>query len=341
MRTKKIQNTLIGLAVGDSLGWPAIYHRSHLFPFWTRRLRRDIDYESESKNVIRPLVPFSLNISQEPFEIGPSHNTEWSAFILKMHLNKSDNKEQTIKDYWRELLKDRGEIKSGISVIAALNNMYKGIMPPASGHDNPHYFDDAAVIRAITIGALNPGKPKKAIELVDIDGSVTNSEDGLWAAKGISAAISIGVDGGSVEEMEKVLIDQLPEDSWIYYNFKQAMNIIEKSENIFVALPELADKISQSIYSYGAAAPETLPIAFAIFKMNSENIKDAITSSTSLARTAETVPAIVGALAGSYSSSGSYLNSWGDRLKILKGISIPKYEGVNYFELIESNIDEI
>jgi len=39
-------NAMMGLATGDAISWPSLYHRSYLLPFWTRRIRREIDCES-------------------------------------------------------------------------------------------------------------------------------------------------------------------------------------------------------------------------------------------------------------------------------------------------------
>ena len=55
----RIKRTLIGASIGDSVSWPTIFHHSNLLPFWTRRLRRDIDYESEEKNISDSLLPSS------------------------------------------------------------------------------------------------------------------------------------------------------------------------------------------------------------------------------------------------------------------------------------------
>ncbi len=39
----RAKGALYGLAIGDAVGWPALYHRTYTLPFWTRRLRREID----------------------------------------------------------------------------------------------------------------------------------------------------------------------------------------------------------------------------------------------------------------------------------------------------------
>ena len=92
IRTK---NSLLGLAAGDSLSWQALYHKSYNFPFWTRRLRREIDVESETIGIIKPNLPFSLNIPSEPFKISPTDDSEWAAFTTKQLIENSGEYEHS------------------------------------------------------------------------------------------------------------------------------------------------------------------------------------------------------------------------------------------------------
>ena len=57
-----------------------MFHRSYAYPFWTRRLRREMDVASEQAGVLRPQMPFSLNQPPDAFAPGPTDDTEWAAF---------------------------------------------------------------------------------------------------------------------------------------------------------------------------------------------------------------------------------------------------------------------
>ncbi|WP_260609578.1 ADP-ribosylglycohydrolase family protein, partial [Streptomyces sp. WAC 01325] len=57
-------------------------------------------------------------------------------------------------------------LRARISVRAGLGNLATGLRPPATGHDNPHYFDDAACIRACVLAVAHPGDPHRAAEAV-------------------------------------------------------------------------------------------------------------------------------------------------------------------------------
>src|SRR5512141_2275250 len=73
----RARNALLGLALGDAIGWTAMYHRAHTLPAWTRRRRREIDAQREETNVLRIPMPFSLNQPSETFDLCPTDDTEW------------------------------------------------------------------------------------------------------------------------------------------------------------------------------------------------------------------------------------------------------------------------
>ncbi|CAM5477270.1 hypothetical protein SCALM49S_08770 [Streptomyces californicus] len=55
-------------------------------------------------------------------------------------------------------------LRARISVRAGLGNLATGLRPPATGHDNPHYFDDAACVRACVLAVAHPGDPDTAAD---------------------------------------------------------------------------------------------------------------------------------------------------------------------------------
>ncbi|WP_248962678.1 ADP-ribosylglycohydrolase family protein [Sphaerisporangium perillae] len=141
----RIQGAFIGLAIGDAAGWPAARHRSALLAPWSRRLERELDAFAEEHRVTTLPVPFTLNQPVEPLAIGPSDDAEWLAWTaLTIHQDRAEAFGG---------LAGRTDLRVRISVRAALDNLAAGKAPPASGHDNPHHFDDAAAIRAVAFGA--------------------------------------------------------------------------------------------------------------------------------------------------------------------------------------------
>ncbi|CAM5668758.1 ADP-ribosylglycohydrolase OS=Streptomyces violarus OX=67380 GN=FHS41_005889 PE=4 SV=1 [Streptomyces violarus] len=174
---KKAEGLLLGLAAGDAAGWPAARHRAARMPDWTRRLTRELDTFAEHNATTTLPVPIALNQPPEPLRLGPSDDAEWAAFSAEALLRAGDDtvlndlsRERRIRAAidltWNALAcevaaaADRAsEIESAvlplrarISVRAGLGNLATGLRPPATGHDNPHYFDDAARAAFASLG---------------------------------------------------------------------------------------------------------------------------------------------------------------------------------------------
>ncbi|WP_343948230.1 ADP-ribosylglycohydrolase family protein, partial [Nonomuraea longicatena] len=163
MSGDRIRGAFAGLAVGDATGWPAARHRAALHAPWSRRLHRELDQFAEEHRVTTLPVPFALNQPTAPLALGPSDDAEWLAWTA---LTIGRPRAEAFRE-----LAGREDVRARISVATALDNLAKGVEPPASGHDNPHFFDDAAAIRAVAFGAA--GRDPRA------DASVTNAGDGL------------------------------------------------------------------------------------------------------------------------------------------------------------------
>ncbi|WP_256863296.1 ADP-ribosylglycohydrolase family protein [Microbispora sp. GKU 823] len=168
-----MRGAFAGLAAGDAAGWPAARHRSTLLAGWSRRLHRELDAFAEEHQVTTLPVPFALNQPVAALAVGPSDDAEWLAWTALTI------REDRAEAFGR--LAGRDDLRARISVWAALDNLAAGKRPPASGHDNPHHFDDAAAVRAVAFGAagLDPRE----------DACVTNAEDGVLGAVAMARAV--------------------------------------------------------------------------------------------------------------------------------------------------------
>ncbi|NEA78748.1 ADP-ribosylglycohydrolase family protein, partial [Actinospica acidiphila] len=198
-----VEGLLLGLAAGDAAGWPAARHRAARMPEWTRRLTRELDTFAEQNATTTLPVPIALNQPPEPLRLGPSDDAEWAAFAAEAVLRAGDD--MVLGDLSRER-RTRAAIdltwnavaaevaaaterapetesavlplRARISVRAGLGNLATGLRPPASGHDNPHYFDDAACVRACVLAVAHPGDPRAAADLAEFDARYTQDGDG-------------------------------------------------------------------------------------------------------------------------------------------------------------------
>lgn len=338
---KQKNGALYGLAIGDALSWPAMFQRSFQLPFWTRRKRREMDAEAEINFTLNLTLPYSLNQNADHFNLYPTNNTEWVAFTIQqlMEYGNKPNAGNWV-DGWKSLINPDRPLRASIAIKTALANLNKGKMPPESGHDNPHYFDDSAMSRAIPIGLLFHGDHEKLMNAIVMDASVTNSEDGIWAAQSIAVAVSIALKGGAIENIISNAIEVLPSNSWSKRVVTDALNICDQSNSFFDATPALTNQIINREYSYGSAAPEILAITLSVLYFSQNSFEKAISMATTIGKTAETVPALVGALAGALDPDAIDSKVWTNHLKQLKGISIPKMKNVNYIDLVNAFVNQ-
>lgn len=338
MTDKKMhaKNAMMGLAAGDSLSWTSMFHRSYQLPPWTRRLRREIDASSETTNVITVPMPFSLNQPASFFDICPADKTEWAAFTSKIILESSaGNYFDNAKNEWLKLSESLEPIRGSIAVQTALENLKKNILPPRSGKENPHYFDDNALARAVPIGICCSGDPGKAAEIAGVDSSITNSEDGIWAAQCIAAVISLTCSGEQPSDAVSAGYKFLPDSSWVKRTVTEALELSKNGDSLFSLLPNVQNKLINREYSYGIAAPETLAAALLIFLKCGQDFDKAVMTSLCFPKAGETLPAVTGALAGSLKNEDLFSGEWAGALSKLKGISIPSLTGINYVDLAE------
>ena len=333
-------NAMLGLAAGDAMSWPAMFHRSYLLPFWTRRIRREMEAAAETNKVIRPAMPFSLNRPAEVFAIGPTDDTEWAAFTAQQLLLQ-DGKLAPGKllAAWLELARSSQNVRGGVSIQAALANLRQDKFPPQSGKDNPHYFDDGAVCRAVPIGVVCAERPNEAAEMAAIDATVTNAEDGVWAAQAMAAAVSVACAGAGIDEVINTAMSMLPGQTWIERSVREALSLCEEGAALFDIFPRLSDGIINREYSYGSVAPETLALTLVITKLFKNDFKSAVMAAASFAKTADSVPALVGALSGAMTAQEFISPDWRERFRQLQGICLPTLAGVDYVELAERLAD--
>jgi len=333
-RVSRITGALLGLAVGDALGWPSLYHRSYQLPFWTRRIRRELDAEQESTNATRPPVPFSLNQPVEPLALGPSDDAEWAAFTATLLVRTEGRLEpDAVAGAWQELAASEQPVRGPISVQGALHNLRRGVLPPQSGHDNAHYMDDAAAIRAIPIGACCAGDPEKAALLAERDACVTNALEGLWAARAMAAAVAVACGGGGTDAAVDAALRQLPADSWIARTAQRALELCDEPASLFGLIPLLSDKIINRIYSYGSLAPETIALALALIHRTRGDFASSVLAAAVLTRTADSLPALVGGLCGALAGEVAIEPSWRERCRNLAGVCLPHLAGADLVSL--------
>ncbi len=356
-RRDAIEGLLLGLAAGDAAGWPAARHRAARMPEWTRRLTRELDTFAEQNATTALPVPIALNQPPEPLLLGPSDDAEWAVFTAEAILASADpalsglpperRLRAAVDLAWNALAgqvaaaADRApEVESAvlplrarISVRAGLGNLATGLRPPATGHDNPHYFDDAACVRAAVLALVHPGDPRAAAELAEFDARYTQDGDGVHGARATAAAVAAALGGADVGEAVGAALAELPPATEIGRNARHAVELARSADSAFALVPLLEHRIVDHVYSYGVAAAETVPVALALTLAAGGETTAAVPAAACLSRVADSAPALAGALTGALGGGRSIPASWREACRRLAGCALPRLAGTDLVEL--------
>ncbi|WP_327175193.1 ADP-ribosylglycohydrolase family protein [Streptomyces sp. NBC_01335] len=360
-RRARIEGLLLGLAAGDAAGWPAARHRAARMPEWTRRLTRELDTFAEQNATTTLPVPIALNQPPEPLRLGPSDDAEWAAFAAgtvlaaaadeAYGLAPSRRVRDAVDRAWNALAakvaaaSERAPeveaavlpLRARISVRAGLGNLAAGLRPPATGHDNPHYFDDAACVRAAVLAVVHPGDPAAAAALAEFDARYTQDGDGVHGARAIAAAIAEALAGADVRAVVDAALAQLPEGTEIARNAVHAVRLArefaDEPAGAFSLVPVLEHQIVDHVYSYGIAAAETVPVALALTTAARGQIAQAVPAAACLSRVADSAPALAGALTGTLGGIRTVPSGWREACRTLAGCALPRLAGMDLIEL--------
>ncbi|MEU3598059.1 ADP-ribosylglycohydrolase family protein [Streptomyces sp. NPDC006798] len=359
---RAVEGLLLGLAAGDAAGWPAARHRAARMPEWTRRLTRELDTFAEQNATTTLPVPIALNQPPEPLRLGPSDDAEWAAFAAETVLTAAgelfaalppEHRPRAAVDLaWNSLAAEVAaaaarapEVESAvlplrarISVRAGLGNLATGLRPPATGHDNPHYFDDAACVRAAVLAVVHPGDPVAAAALAEFDARYTQDGDGVYGARAMAAAVAAALGGADVDGAVAAAVDQLPGSTEIGRNARHAVRLARSLAGeaaAFALVPLLEHQIVDHVYSYGIAAAETVPVALAVATAARGRVAEAVPTAACLSRVADSAPALAGALTGALGGGGAVPESWREACRTLAGCALPRLAGTDLVELAE------
>lgn len=322
-------------------------------PEWTRRLTRELDTFAEQNATTTLPVPIALNQPPEPLRLGPSDDAEWAAFVaesvltaagvLLSDLSRSRRMRAAIDLAWNALASEVAaaaerapEVESAvlplrarISVRAGLGNLATGLRPPATGHDNPHYFDDAACVRACVLAVVHPGDARAAADLAEFDARYTQDGDGVHGARAMAAAIATALSATGADDAVDAAVDaalaQLPEATEIGRNARHAVRLARthKDGGAFAIVPTLEHEIVDHVYSYGIAAAETVPVALALATAARGRMTEAVPAAACLSRVADSAPALAGALTGVLGGGDSIPAAWREACRTLSGCALP------------------
>jgi ADP-ribosylglycohydrolase len=326
----RVYGGLLGLALGDTIGYPAALHRGLRLKPWQRTFQRRTDLEMLDRQVLRQTLPFGFGYGDETLLPGPTDDTEMAALTARVLIARGASPDsEDFARAWKDLAAQSDQLWTGLSEKAAIENLRRGLEPPASGGDNPQWYDDGAVARAVPIGLVWAGEPDRAAEIAAIDAGVTNADEGVWAARAMAAAIALLAGGADLDAALAAGRAQFPPGSWLAWVDGRVLEIAGQC----LSGADLALALSQDVltrtYSYANAAAETLPAAFALARATDADLWQGVLLANTCARAADSLPAMVGALAGTFRGAGAISAPWQNTLRTLRGVCVPELAGLD------------
>ncbi len=332
-KRERFLGAMAGLAYGDAIGFPALFHRFQ-HPAMPRRRHAFLwrtNAELDEQRITRLMLPFTHRVEAAHLEIGPTDDTEWALLTLRALLAaEGDPTPDTFLAPWRdEVLPNADGVRSSFSERAAIENLQRGLLPPATGNDNPLHYEDCAVARAVPIGLFCAGDPDRAAQLAGWDAQITQAEDGIFAARGMAAAIALLAAGASLSDALARARLEFPPDSWIAHLDEIARECLRQAARPDDLTVLLTARVINTVYSYGSAAPETFPAALVIAAACDGQLQPACWLASTLVKSADSLPAMTGALCGAYQGIGVFSPIWRAALSTARGLCLPFLQGAD------------
>jgi ADP-ribosylglycohydrolase len=328
-RRDRARGALVGLAIGDAAGLPALYHRSARLE-GPRKWLWHFGAEADSNHVLRFPLPFTLG-RPEPLELAGTDDTEFAvaAALILLDAGAPATPGELFAG-WRALVVDRAdEVWSGIAERSSIVNTQAGITPPATGSDNPALFDDGAVARAVPVGIRHAGHPDQAAEVASRLAEITHADDGVWAAAAMAAGIAAALSGAHAAEAIDIGLGQIPPGTWLDRQMTRALDLAATATTPLDLVAELNDKVANASYSFGTIAPETLASAFAIVLATGGDPITALPLAGMVAKQSDSMPAMVGALTGALNGAEALPRTWREKVDEVRGHCLPHLAGTS------------
>lgn len=295
-----LEHAYLGLVVGETLSWARIFERSQLLPYWTRRKRREIETQHDQAGILDQVLPFALNQPTEAFKAGPGSRAEW--FYFQFHVFDHARGDYALTDAlaaWRELANKRAALRLSIAEHSAISNLQRGELPPSSGYENPHYFDDSSIARALCLACLAP--PARVEAAVREDAGITNAQDGIDASVALACLARALIDKQPLADALFFAQTTLPAGTWTTNLHEETQAASKHLTDAFSLIRVLGELTSNDAYSYGTSAPEVLAVvmallAFAARTQRTGAVEAILLPALALPRTAHAVLPALGAL---------------------------------------------
>lgn len=235
--------------------------------------------------------PFTHAAPPSTLHPGAGENLEWFAFSARQHARGLGLTE------WRQLAEleadPDGGLRARIGTKLALQNLRRGAEPPQSGHDNAHYFDDIATVRALAAVAVHG---EDAVEAAEADAAITHSLDGVWCSRASAALFVALLGGATAAEAVQAALAQLPPGTWSRRMAETSLRVAREATGPMDRARRLSIEVGDWVYSYPIAAPETFGFLLGHVSAAAD-ADDLLLGALAQPRNAASLPALAGAAA--------------------------------------------
>ena len=284
-----IPKVIFGAALAESFTESAAYHhRFQIRPNLSEKIRHHLEF-ADSHAQTNIVGTFSLPRKSESLSPAPADDLEWLAFSALAAISGN------IKSYWASLIPIFDQIRARTGTKIALQNLRDGNVE-FSGYDNPQYFDDISLIRAVGIALVNHESRELFEQNVVIDCQITHALDGVWAAQAMGMLVWQLLAGSDRNTAIENCILTVPTNSWLRRDLNRAMAAAAQTKNVFERVMNLEDAIVDRVSSHPNSAVETLSILLAHARFAS-NLDEFLLSGYLHPRLNDSLPALHGSVA--------------------------------------------
>lgn len=317
----RARGCLLGLAAGDALGAPA----ENLSP---AEIRRRWGRLTE-------------------IEGGGTDDTEYAIFaasLLVAHGHALTSAHVAAAYRERIVPLANGPMRgAGFSELGTVQALRRGLEPPLTGLVHQHGWSDGLAMRAAPYGIFCPGDPAEAARLVEEDGRVSQSGEGILGGRAIAGAVAAAMTGAPPPNVVEAALAVVPADSWTARNIVRIRNLIGDATGRQVigeagasgVVEALHEAVVVKHYPWTDVAPEAVALALAAYLVGGGEVEASVTFGVSLGRDADTIGAIAGAVAGAGQGERGVPERWAARIGPVTGTCLPAVAGRHVLDVAD------
>ncbi|MEV0998058.1 ADP-ribosylglycohydrolase family protein [Nonomuraea sp. NPDC050202] len=342
---ERARGCLLGLAAGDALGAPA----ENLTP---QEIRRRWGRLTE-------------------IEGGGTDDTEYAIFAASLLVRHGHTLTPAdVAAAYRSQIIPRvtGPMRgAGFSELGTIEALRRGLQPPLTGLAHSHGWSDGLAMRAAPYGVFCPGDPAEAARLVEQDGLVSGSGEGILGGRAVAGAVAAAMGGASPREVVLAALSVIPADSWTARNVVRACEVLgwspaasdgthsgaasggahsgaapggaHSGAGAVDVAAEVVEALHRAVvvqhYPWTDVAPEAVALAMAAFLAGDGDVEAAVTFGVSLGRDADTIGAIAGAIAGASRGERGVPARWAARIGPVTGKCLPVVAGRHVLDVAD------